>query len=573
MNKTGKVMIGFIVVIVIVVIILFSTGSFDSSSDTTNNQTTTDTTPQTQLPTETPAVSSSTSMPIVPVNPVPVSTTTETPPVQQVVAPVSTQEETPPVQDTVSISSTPTTTPIKETTSTSAPAPIQITPIEPNRIEGLSLWLDGSDITTLFYSIDNLISRWVNKINNEFDATASSNVAPLIQPSTKNNGLNNLPVINMNGNNHFIVNNNYNDPELTMVVLVKILAGNPRDRLLGIISTDTPGLHGRGIGFRNNQFTIMSNNAFHNDLGLIEQDKWYILNVRYNTTKEAILRINGTSKIVAVDNQPNDNSQGLKIGRWNTSEPSVNMELAEAFVFTRRLLDTEINHIEHYLNRKWNLGLSLPVLELYSPNGQEIPLKKSFQEQNYKCLDGTNWPFLVKYDINEGNSKCASIDSINCISTPKEQCSTFLPKKHSSRNDLRCGEQHLRRHNITGYEDNAHWCNLIRNKETPQPKTLRQLNYRCVGSWQFPVRRTGDTQQDCLSFDSRNCVPPAQGETCSNLLDRSTFTVGTNQLNTNQSKPLFCGVHHEKQHGSTGFQTGHWCQILQNDAKQNANQF
>ena len=248
---------------------------------------------------------------------------------------------------------------------------IPITITSPLSLSDCLIWLDASDLS----SNNANVTAWSDKSGRGNNATGfnNHNNGTSDYPKVLTNGLNNKTIIDLTANNnYFIVNNNLNVYELTIIVLFRILNIPNADIGYGIVSADTWGSLGYAINYEgprtdptfSNQFALQSNNSYTaTGVSSTSTINWYILTATFNSnTNYSIFTHNGNIKIPNMETgyAPVDNSQGIKIGIFNTQHAgNASIHIAEVIIYDKSLLHNERQGIESYLAIKWGLRGSL----------------------------------------------------------------------------------------------------------------------------------------------------------------------------------------------------------------------
>ena len=72
---------------------------------------------------------------------------------------------------------------------------------EPNKLDGLALWLDASDSSTVIKDSSNKVNNWSDKSGNGVSVSQSDSAK---QPTFTASGLNNLPTLTFDGSNDYL---------------------------------------------------------------------------------------------------------------------------------------------------------------------------------------------------------------------------------------------------------------------------------------------------------------------------------------------------------------------------------
>ena len=72
---------------------------------------------------------------------------------------------------------------------------------EPDKLDGLALWLDASDLSTVIKDSSNKVRNWSDKSGNGVSVSQSDSSK---QPTFTATGLNNLPTLTFDGSNDYL---------------------------------------------------------------------------------------------------------------------------------------------------------------------------------------------------------------------------------------------------------------------------------------------------------------------------------------------------------------------------------
>lgn len=228
-----------------------------------------------------------------------------------------------------------------------------------------SLWYDAAELSTITTSGSN-VTAWADK------SGAGNNGTGYNAPTLNTASLNSLSYIGLRGSSDatldYIISPGatFNFDKLTLFILAYLPSGtNNGPGKHGIISLDTPGYFGYGIGIHESgvDFELESNDAFTRTSVAKVTNKWAILSATYNRTagSTATFVVNGTPYTVSgIGTSAPDNTNGFKIGIWNADYASNTvMDVAEACVFTRDLSTAERQKVEGYMAWKWGIQADL----------------------------------------------------------------------------------------------------------------------------------------------------------------------------------------------------------------------
>ena len=100
---------------------------------------------------------------------------------------------------------------------------------EPNKLDGLALWLDASDSSTVIKDSSNKVNNWSDKSGNGVSVSQSDSAK---QPTFTASGLNNLPTLTFDGSNDYLTSSSLDITQPYSIFLVaKTTGGSGRDYL------------------------------------------------------------------------------------------------------------------------------------------------------------------------------------------------------------------------------------------------------------------------------------------------------------------------------------------------------
>ena len=261
---------------------------------------------------------------------------------------------------------------------------------EPSDIANLALWLDASDLDTVYDSTDctttpvayeGEVGCWRDKSGNNYHVTSMSAAR---KPAYKLYAKNSLPTIEFDGSNDMLNRSSFNIAniaDLDETTLFTVYKYNSPTHRVSPVSWHTN-------GNANSRFTIYApsegsevgfhfkNNANSGYVGYTPtfmsdiEDKFNILTMNRCPTQSQCasnnqnIWVNGDFK-VGGNKTPvfTSSEQGtLSIGAWYNSssgDPSVYMngEIGEVIIYNKAITDEERILVEEYLSAKWDIDL------------------------------------------------------------------------------------------------------------------------------------------------------------------------------------------------------------------------
>jgi len=233
--------------------------------------------------------------------------------------------------------------------------------------QGLAIWLDAADISTLDLSQGGFVNSWTNKGSKNIIA---SQVVNARRPERISGAFNGNSVLRFRGS-HFLRTPAFSSPLTqpnTIIVVWRSSTAHNGNVLDGIDSFDR-----HSIGIRTgagSPFVFGWAGQFFSTSSTATQSNLFIQHMRFRSLEgmsNSLLFING--ELTSGGNVGTNTLGGLTIGsNQNTSIQRLRGDVAEVLVFDRRITGPERVLIENYLSAKWGIGLD-PFTKLVDPDG------------------------------------------------------------------------------------------------------------------------------------------------------------------------------------------------------------
>jgi hypothetical protein len=252
----------------------------------------------------------------------------------------------------------------------------------PLYIDGLQLWMDAADSTTITGSSP--VTQWNDKSGNGYNFTASA--GPVLATASQN-GLNTLTFTA--ASSQFLSNTSttrfmelyslsifaafkYSDTTSAGYVFAKSLYGSANGRILFGRDAGTPATFNAGITTTANAYSTYSDAYTANTWRVYG----FVADRSAGTVKAYQNGSNNASGTFTVDTTTNlTTSYAMAIGAYNNSSGTLaspqaglyfNGSIGEILVYSTALTNQQRQQVEGYLSRKWNIPLSNTIISASS---------------------------------------------------------------------------------------------------------------------------------------------------------------------------------------------------------------
>jgi len=258
---------------------------------------------------------------------------------------------------------------------------------QPPSLPNIGLWLDASDVSTLFQNSDgtgtvtngSAVGYWGDKSGNSRNVTKTGTVRPTFQTSIKNG----LSIVRFDGIDDVLSGTGFMYNSVAGVTIFTVVKGNPNAgrELIGerMTNPSVAGIYGpiqaKVFGFSNpspilnsfiwlgssNNILLRTTASVNRDYGTAFDNTWRLVgciddvpNANYKAFIDGVQTGNQAYDNASLDPNRTSPFNNLNIGA-GTSGGSLAFEcdLAEVIVYTRVLAGTERQAVEKYLKIKW----------------------------------------------------------------------------------------------------------------------------------------------------------------------------------------------------------------------------
>jgi len=258
---------------------------------------------------------------------------------------------------------------------------------QPPSLPNIGLWLDASDVSTLFQNSDgtgtvtngSAVGYWGDKSGNSRNVTKTGTVRPTFQTSIKNG----LSIVRFDGIDDVLSGTGFMYNSVAGVTIFTVVKGNPNAgrELISerMTNPSVAGIYGpiqaKVFGFSNpspilnsfiwlgssNNILLRTTASVNRDYGTAFDNTWRLVgciddvpNANYKAFIDGVQTGNQAYDNASLDPNRTSPFNNLNIGA-GTSGGSLAFEcdLAEVIVYTRVLAGTERQAVEKYLKIKW----------------------------------------------------------------------------------------------------------------------------------------------------------------------------------------------------------------------------
>ncbi len=228
----------------------------------------------------------------------------------------------------------------------------------PNKIAGLNLDLDASDLATIIDS-GGFVSQWNSKSGSGGSVTQFSGG---LQPSTGVNTLNGKNVLNFPGSIEYLEKVSFTaSANLTLFIASKIIsAANASKSILSMDATNDFQIDARTSGLFLARFRssgLGNTSAPEHSSSLVGVPS--IINYRLSDNdSNVVLRVDGVQSDEDTYNGALDLVQNLYLGRNRGGTQRLEVDMGQVIIYNRDLTLSEMVEVETYLSNKWGIALA-----------------------------------------------------------------------------------------------------------------------------------------------------------------------------------------------------------------------
>lgn len=256
-------------------------------------------------------------------------------------------------------------------------------------INGLSIWLDGTDLDGDDVSeglsenglSGNAITSWTNKAG----SGAATQLTVGNSPTYLTNGMNGNPTLSFDGVNDWL-GLTYNTPETNYTEFVIYRSSDASGAFTTITSpvSNVAGSHDRQFGLNGGRlYNRLWNTEIISSASTYNDGQGHIATITVNSTNGQTIEADSIQVASGVKTSSNFNwDQGMVIGGHSWLGPYQG-DIAEIVMFNRVLTSGEYEIVEGYLAHKWGLAGNLPIGHTYkdfSPFGGLEPVEFTISE-------------------------------------------------------------------------------------------------------------------------------------------------------------------------------------------------
>ena len=225
------------------------------------------------------------------------------------------------------------------------------TSFKPSEINGLELWLDASDGSSILHS-SNDVSAWNDKSGNGLQGLQATSSK---RPSVVANGQNGLSTIRFDGTDDFIqvrtlrINQAY-----TIYSVAKTTAGSARDYLFDGVTTNSA----RSLIALRNSGTVQFWAGNWANTSITSPTGFFTLSAVFDNTS-SLLSLNGTT-VTGKNTGSYSLTNGINLGtNYNTNNDFLEGDIAEFIIVDGVASTSDRQKVEGYLAHKWGTTAAL----------------------------------------------------------------------------------------------------------------------------------------------------------------------------------------------------------------------
>ena len=225
------------------------------------------------------------------------------------------------------------------------------TSFKPSEINGLELWLDASDGSSILHS-SNDVSAWNDKSGNGLQGLQATSTK---RPTVVANGQNGLSTIRFDGTDDFIqvrtlkINQAY-----TIYSVAKTTAGSARDYLFDGVTTNSA----RSLIALRNSGTVQFWAGNWANTSITSPTGFFTLSAVFDNTS-SLLSLNGTT-VTGKNTGSYSLTNGINLGtNYNTNSDFLEGDIAEFIIVDGVASTSDRQKVEGYLAHKWGTTAAL----------------------------------------------------------------------------------------------------------------------------------------------------------------------------------------------------------------------
>ena len=231
------------------------------------------------------------------------------------------------------------------------------TSFKPSSINGLELWLDASDGSSILHS-SNDVSAWNDKSGNGLQGLQATSSK---RPSFVASGQNGLSTIRFDGSDDFIqVRNLSINQGYTVYSVAKTTAGSARDYLFDGVTTNSA----RSLIALRNSGTVQFWAGNWANTSITSPTGFFTLSAVFDNTS-SLLSLNGTT-VTGKNTGSFSLTNGINLGtNYNTNNDFLEGDIAEFIIVDGVASASDRQKVEGYLAHKWGITAALASAHPY----------------------------------------------------------------------------------------------------------------------------------------------------------------------------------------------------------------
>ena len=226
---------------------------------------------------------------------------------------------------------------------------------EPDKLDGLALWLDASDLSTVIKDSSNKVRNWSDKSGNGVSVSQSDSSK---QPTFTASGLNNLPTLTFDGSNDYLTSSSLDITQPYSAFLVAKTTGGGSGKQYLFDGATSNNSHRSLISLNKDGKVQIWSGSWGNS-NVNTPSGYFTISTVFNSTS-GVISFNGTA-VTGLSTGTGNLQSGIRIGaNYLANVDFLAGSIAEVFIVNGAYGTEDRQKMEGYLANKWGLTSLLP---------------------------------------------------------------------------------------------------------------------------------------------------------------------------------------------------------------------